>query len=167
MPGEIKELKGSQGSRAGRRGKRKTAQSIANLNQIGRENTMIAYTFHSHATFNHRLQFNVEKKALHKTVKNVDSHMLIRGKAMESPIFGGLRFHEYGKRHQITIRIGPIAADRLKQVAETFDMKPATYVKALIYKDLGIFNELLDRRKRRRRRKPVMEDWELHESWER
>ena len=48
-----------------------------------------------------------------------------------------------------------------------FDMKPATYVKALIYKDLGIFNEPLDRRKRRRRRKPVMEDWELHESWER
>lgn len=75
--------------------------------------------------------------------------------------------NKYGKRHQLTIRIGPIATDRLKQVAEMFDMKPATYVKALIYKDLGIFNEPLDRRKRRRRRKPVMEDWELHESWER
>jgi len=49
---------------------------------------------------------------------------------------------------------------------EPFDMKPATYVKALIYKDLGIFNESLDRRKRRRRRKAVMEDWELHESFE-
>ena len=73
---------------------------------------------------------------------------------------------KYGKRHQITIRIGPIAADRLRQVAELFDMKPATYVKALIYKDLGIFNEPLDRRKRRRSRKPVMEDWELHESFE-
>ena len=73
---------------------------------------------------------------------------------------------KYGKRRQITIRIGPIAADRLRQVAELFDMKPATYVKALIYKDLGIFNEPLDRRKRRRSRKPVMEDWELHESFE-
>lgn len=48
---------------------------------------------------------------------------------------------------------------------EPFDMKPATYVKALIYKDLGIFNEPLDRRKRRRR-KPIMEDWKLHESFE-
>lgn len=74
--------------------------------------------------------------------------------------------NKYGKRHQITIRIGSIAADRLRQVAETFDMKPATYVKALIYKDLGIFNEPLDRRKRRRRHKQVMEDWELHESFE-
>jgi len=50
---------------------------------------------------------------------------------------------------------------------EPFDMKPATYVKALIYKDLGIFNEPLDRRKRRRSSKLEMEDWELHESWER
>lgn len=75
--------------------------------------------------------------------------------------------NKYGKRHQLTIRIGPIAVDRLKQVAETFDMKPATYVKALIYKDLGIFNEPLDRRKRWSRRKPVMEDLERHESWER
>jgi len=50
---------------------------------------------------------------------------------------------------------------------EPFNMKPATYVKALIYKDLGIFNEPLDRRKRRRSSKLEMEDWELHESWER
>jgi len=49
---------------------------------------------------------------------------------------------------------------------EPFDMKPATYIKTLIYKDLGIFNEPLDRRKRKRSRKPVMEDWELHESFE-
>ena len=70
------------------------------------------------------------------------------------------------RRHQICIRIGPLANERLQQVAEMYDMKPRTYVKALLYKDLGIFNEPLDRRKRRRR-KPEMEDWELHESWER
>jgi hypothetical protein len=51
--------------------------------------------------------------------------------------------YKKGRRHQITTRIGPIAADRLRQVAEMFDMKPATYVKALIYKDLGVFNELI------------------------
>lgn len=55
---------------------------------------MIAYTFHSHATFNQRLQFNVEKRVLHETVKNVDYRMLIVGEAMESRFFGGLRFHE-------------------------------------------------------------------------
>lgn len=49
---------------------------------------------------------------------------------------------------------------------EPFDMKPATYVKALIYKDLGIFNEPLDRRKRRRSRKVEMENWGHHESFE-
>lgn len=70
------------------------------------------------------------------------------------------------KRHQICIRIGRLADERLRQIAEMFDMSPGTYIKALLYKDLGIFNEPLDRRKRRRRRKPNIEDWELHESWE-
>jgi len=52
---------------------------------------MIAYTLHSHATTG---RFNIEKKLLPETVKNVDYRMLIRGETMESPIFGGLHFHE-------------------------------------------------------------------------
>jgi len=52
---------------------------------------MIAYTFHPHATFR---DFNIEKKPLHETVKNVDYRMLIRGKAMETQFFGGVPFHE-------------------------------------------------------------------------
>ena len=55
---------------------------------------------------------------------------------------------KYGKRRQITFRIGPVAEERLRQVADLFDMKPSQYVKSLLYKDLGIFNEALDKRKR-------------------
>lgn len=68
------------------------------------------------------------------------------------------------KRKQINFRIGPIAQDRLNKVAELFDMKPQQYIKALLYKDLGVFNEPLDRRKRRHHTEKG-EDWELKE-WE-
>ena len=70
------------------------------------------------------------------------------------------------KRKQINFRIGPIAQDRLSKVAELFDMKPQQYIKALLYKELGVFNEPLDRRKSRHRRKHNREEWELHESFE-
>jgi len=70
------------------------------------------------------------------------------------------------KRKQINFRIGPIAQDRLNKVAELFDMKPQQYIKALLYKDLGVFNEPLDRRKRKHHPKPDLDDWELHESFE-
>ncbi len=59
-----------------------------------------------------------------------------------------MAYHEkYGKRRQITFRIGPLAQEKLEQVAELFNLKPSQYVKALLYKDLGIFNEALDRRR--------------------
>ncbi|MCK4474214.1 hypothetical protein KAU30_00120 [Candidatus Bathyarchaeota archaeon] len=64
---------------------------------------------------------------------------------------------KYGKRRQITFRIGPIAQDRLERAAELFDMKPGQYAKALLYKDLGVFNEPLDRRKRAYKRKKKLQ----------
>jgi len=60
---------------------------------------------------------------------------------------------KYGKRKQITFRIGPLMQDRLEQAAALFDMKPTEYVKALLYQHLGILNEPLDRRKRSYKRK--------------
>ena len=60
---------------------------------------------------------------------------------------------KYGKRRQITFRIGPIAEDKLCQVAALFDMKPSEYAKAVLYRDLGVFNESLDQRKRSWRQK--------------
>ena len=60
-----------------------------------------------------------------------------------------LGYHEkYGKRRQITFRIGPIAQDRLAQAAALFNMKPSEYAKAILYKDLGVFDEPLDQRRR-------------------
>jgi hypothetical protein len=58
------------------------------------------------------------------------------------------RFEKHGKRRQITFRIGPIAEDRLKQAAFLFNLKPSEYAKAVVYKDLGIFDEPLDQRRR-------------------
>jgi len=76
-----------------------------------------------------------------------------------------LSLHEkYGKRRQITFRIGPIAQDRLDQAAVLFNMKPTEYAKAIIYKDLGVFDELLDQRRRswrqHKRKKQQHEDEE-------
>lgn len=55
---------------------------------------------------------------------------------------------KYGKRRQISFRIGPVAEDRLQRAAALFNLKPSQYVKALLYKDLGVFNEPLDMRRR-------------------
>lgn len=55
---------------------------------------------------------------------------------------------KYGKRHQITFRISVLAKERLEQVAELFNLKPSHYVKALLYKDLGLFDEPIDQRRR-------------------
>jgi hypothetical protein len=60
---------------------------------------------------------------------------------------------KYGKRRQITFRIGPVAQDRLKRAAALFNMKPTEYAKAVLYRDLGIFDEPLDQRRRSWRQK--------------
>jgi hypothetical protein len=61
---------------------------------------------------------------------------------------------KHGKRRQITFRIGPILEDRLQRAAALFNMKPTDYAKAIIYKDLGVFEEPLDQRRR---------SWKQHE----
>jgi len=62
-------------------------------------------------------------------------------------------FQAKGKRYQITFRISKLAKERLEMVAELFNMRPSQYVKALLYKDLGLFQEPIDRRRRSWRRK--------------
>jgi hypothetical protein len=59
------------------------------------------------------------------------------------------RSEKYGKRRQITFRIGPLAERKLEQVAALYHLRSSAYVKALLYKDLGIFDEALDGRRRR------------------
>lgn len=59
---------------------------------------------------------------------------------------------KYGKRHQVTFRITRLAKERLEEVAALFNnMKPSQYAKAVLYRDLGLFDEPLDHRRRPRR----------------
>ncbi len=69
-------------------------------------------------------------------------------------------FNKRGKRRQITFRIGPIAQERLERAAELFDMKPSQYAKAVLYRDLGVFSEPLDRRRRTWKRKERLQQQE-------
>ena len=55
---------------------------------------------------------------------------------------------KYGKRIQITFRITPVAMDRLERAAALFRMTPGEYTKAVLYRDLGVFEEPLDQRRR-------------------
>jgi hypothetical protein len=72
---------------------------------------------------------------------------------------------KYGKRRQITFRIGPLAQERLKQAAALFNMKPCEYVKAVLYRDLAVFDEPLDQRRRawKKRQSERSENGELCE----
>lgn len=67
---------------------------------------------------------------------------------------------KYGKRRQITFRITALADERLEQVAELFNLTPAQYAKACLYRDLGCFLEPLDRRKTRHKRRRRVLTWE-------
>ena len=51
-------------------------------------------------------------------------------------------------------------AERLKQVAQLFNLTPAQYAKACLYRDLGCFLEPLDRRKTRHKRRSRVLTWE-------
>ena len=62
------------------------------------------------------------------------------------------------KRHQISFRIDPAAKEKLEKVARLFNLSPSQYVKALLYKDLGIFHIPIDRRRRRWKPKPIKHD---------
>jgi site-specific DNA-adenine methylase len=55
---------------------------------------------------------------------------------------------KYGPRRQVSFRIGPVCEDRLARAAALFNMNSSNYAKAVLYKDLGIFDEPPDRRRR-------------------
>ena len=55
---------------------------------------------------------------------------------------------KYGKRIQITFRITAVAMDRLERASALFRMTPGEYTKAVLYRDLGVWEEPLDRRRR-------------------
>jgi len=68
-------------------------------------------------------------------------------------------YEKHGKRRQITFRITPLAEERLRQAAELFNLTPAQYVKAVLYRDLGLFQEPIDKRKIKRARRHRVLTW--------
>jgi len=64
---------------------------------------------------------------------------------------------KYGKRIQITFRITAVAMDRLERAAALFRMTPGEYAKAILYRDLAVFDEPLDMRRRSWKRKKRLE----------
>ena len=59
---------------------------------------------------------------------------------------------DHGKRRiQICFRVTEKAWTRLREISRLFEMSDTDYVKADLYKDLGVWTERLDYRKKRRR----------------
>lgn len=58
---------------------------------------------------------------------------------------------DHGKqRIQICFRITEVAYHRLLEVSKLFEMSDANYAKAVLYKDLGVWTERLDYRRKKR-----------------
>ena len=62
------------------------------------------------------------------------------------------------KRTQISFRLTENAFFRLRQCAELFNMEPSQYAKAVLYRDLGLFQEPVDQRRRRWMQKHKKQD---------
>ena len=62
------------------------------------------------------------------------------------------------KRTQISFRLTETALNRLRQCAELFNMEPSQYAKAVLYRDLGLFQEPVDQRRRRWMQKHKKQD---------
>ena len=60
---------------------------------------------------------------------------------------------KYGKRRVVHYRVPENVWDRLKQVAELFNLSPSQYAKAVLYLHLNMLNVPLDRRRRTWKRK--------------
>ncbi len=54
----------------------------------------------------------------------------------------------HGKQRLVAFRISQRAEGRLKQVARLFNLKPGPYMKAVLYRDLGLWDEVMDLRRK-------------------
>jgi hypothetical protein len=58
-------------------------------------------------------------------------------------------FDKKEKRTQISFRLTERAYYRLKQCADLFNMESSQYAKAVLYRELGLYEEPVDQRRRR------------------
>ena len=55
---------------------------------------------------------------------------------------------KHGKQHLVALRVSPKAMERLKQISQLYHLKPGSYMKAVLYRDLGLWDELMDLRRK-------------------
>lgn len=56
----------------------------------------------------------------------------------------------HGKPHQVIFKISPFAFKVLEETAALFTMNPNRYVKTILYRDLGLYHESMDQRRKKR-----------------
>jgi len=71
---------------------------------------------------------------------------LLNAPYIESNNFDNVRRH--GKAHHVQFRISPFASKVGVEVATLFGMSLSQYAKAVLYRDLGLVFESIDRRKK-------------------
>jgi hypothetical protein len=71
----------------------------------------------------------------------------------------------HGKTHHIQFRISPFAQKIGEEVAALFGMSLSQYAKAVLYLNLGLVFEPLDRRRKQKPRKHKVITWEREEEF--
>ena len=62
------------------------------------------------------------------------------------------------RRLQVCFRVGEKAWERLVLAARLFEMREGEYCKAVVYRDLGVYDERIDRRRKPWRRREEREE---------
>jgi hypothetical protein len=73
---------------------------------------------------------------------------LLNAPYVESDFFGSPRVHGENRGGYIQFRVTPFARKVIEEVAFLFNMSTSQYAKAVLYRDLGLVFEPVDRRRK-------------------
>jgi hypothetical protein len=109
----------------------------------------------------------------HKEAVSKNNEYMSRGNGKKQRLLNA-PFHEaqnfdspeaHGKTHHIQFRISPFAQKVGEEVAAVFGLSLSQYAKAVLYLNLGLVFEPLDRRKKQQPRKHRVTTWEREEEF--
>lgn len=86
---------------------------------------------------------------IHEDRRHRQKEHLLTSPYIESNNFGSFKAH--GKVHQVQFKITPFAHKVGEEVAALFGMSLSQYCKALLYLNLGLVFEPVDRRRKKRK----------------
>lgn len=84
----------------------------------------------------------------HVDRRHRQKELLLNAPYVESDNFSP--FEKHGKDHHVQFRISPFAEKVGSEVAALFGMSLSQYAKAVLYRDLGLIFEPVDRRRKRK-----------------